>query len=162
MCKAIELASSGARLNLCGSFENSNLEAAVLRMPGWHRVSAYGHVTRQGVRDILSRSIAGLVTLHPTINYLDALPVKMFEYMGAGIPVIASDFPLWRTIVADSNCGLLVNPLNPQEIADAIDFLITHPQEARKMGSNGRRAVLERYNWTFESKKLLAFYKNLS
>jgi glycosyltransferase involved in cell wall biosynthesis len=162
ICKAIELASSGARLNLCGSFESSNLEAAVLRMPGWGRVSAYGHVSRQGVRDILSRSIAGLVTLHPTINYLDALPVKLFEYMGAGIPVIASDFPLWRSIVADSNCGLLVNPLNPQEIADAIDFLITHPQEAMQMGSNGRRAVLECYNWTFESKKLLAFYENLS
>jgi glycosyltransferase involved in cell wall biosynthesis len=161
ICKAIELSSSGARLNLCGSFESSNLEAAVLRMPGWRRVSAYGHVSRQGVRDILSRSIAGLVTLHPTINYLDALPVKLFEYMGAGIPVIASDFPLWRSIVADSNCGLLVNPLNPQEIADAIDFLITHPQEAMQMGSNGRRAVLECYNWTFESKKLLAFYENL-
>jgi glycosyltransferase involved in cell wall biosynthesis len=105
--------------------------------------------------------VAGLVTLHPVINYLDALPVKMFEYMAAGIPVIASDFPLWREIVLGNQCGLCVDPMDPTAIAKAIDFLVIHPAEARQMGENGRRAVLERYNWSVEQAKLLTYYKNL-
>jgi glycosyltransferase involved in cell wall biosynthesis len=82
----------------------------------------------------------------------------MFEYMAAGIPVIASDFPLWRHIVEEADCGLLVDPLDPVAIAAAIDRLVSDPQLARRMGENGRRAVLERYNWGVEEQKLFAFY----
>jgi len=85
----------------------------------------------------------------------------MFEYMSAGIPVIASDFDLWRNIVTDSECGLCVNPLDCQAIAAAIDHLITYPEEARRMGENGRQAVLSRYNWAREEIKLIAFYERL-
>jgi glycosyltransferase involved in cell wall biosynthesis len=120
-----------------------------------------GVLDRRGVAEVLGRSVAGLVTLHPLVNYLDALPIKMFEYMSAGIPVIASDFVLWREIVQDGGCGLCVDPLKPNEIANAIDYLVTHPDEARRLGQNGRRAVVERYNWTVEEGKLLAFYGRL-
>lgn len=161
VCQAMGLVASGARLNLCGGFESPALEQTVRVTPGWQRVHACGFVSREGVRDVLSRSVAGLVTLHPTINYLDALPVKMFEYMCAGIPVIASDFPLWRDIIAGNDCGLLVDPMDPKAIADAIDYLVTHPQEAQRMGANGRRAVGERYNWAVEERKLLVFYERV-
>jgi glycosyltransferase involved in cell wall biosynthesis len=161
VCQAMGLVASGARLNLCGGFESPALEQTVRVMPGWQRVHARGFVGREGVRDVLSSSVAGLVTLHPTINYLDALPVKMFEYMCAGIPVIASDFPLWREIIAGNDCGLLVDPMNPKAIAEAIDYLVTHPQEAQRMGANGRRAVDERYNWAVEEQKLLVFYERV-
>ena len=68
-----------------------------------------------------------MVILHPVINYLDALPVKMFEYMASSIPVVASDFPLWREIVENNECGLCVDPLNPKAIGEAIQYLIDHP-----------------------------------
>ena len=109
----------------------------------------------------MSRSVAGLVTLHPVINYLDALPIKMFEYMAAGIPVIASDFPLWREIVVGNQCGLCVDPMDPAAIARAIDHLAQHPDEACQMGENGRRAVLEKFNWAVEEKKLIQLYEDL-
>jgi glycosyltransferase involved in cell wall biosynthesis len=51
--------------------------------------------------------------------------------------------------------------MDPAAIAKAIDYLVEHPAEARQMGENGRRAVLERYNWTVEESKLLAFYKQI-
>jgi glycosyltransferase involved in cell wall biosynthesis len=149
------------QLNLCGCFSEPELENACKKLPGWQKINALGFLDRRGICDVLERSIAGLVTLHPTINYLDSLPVKMFEYMAAGIPVIASDFPLWREIIAGSDCGLLVDPLNPQAIADAIDYLALNPKEAERLGKNGRKAVLEKYNWSNEEKKLLTFYESI-
>lgn len=152
---------SSVRLNLCGRFSEPVVELACKAMPGWQAVNERGFVDRAGVREVLGRSVAGLVTLHQTINYLDALPVKMFEYMSAGIPVIASDFPLWREIVLGNQCGLCVDPMDPAAIAIAIDYLVRHPQEAKQMGENGRRAVLERYNWSIEGAKLINFYQNI-
>ena len=119
-------------------------------------------MSRGGVKELLNSARAGLVLLHPRINYVDALPIKLFEYMAVGIPVIASDFPLWRTIVDGANCGILVDPMKPEQIAKAIDWLLDNPREARKMGERGRRAVLERYNWSLEEKKLIELYDKLN
>jgi len=159
--QAMGLVQSAARLQVAGKFSEHDLQQRVQAQPGWQRVDALGFVDRSGVRDVLARSMAGLVTLHPVINYIDALPVKMFEYMSAGIPVIASDFPLWREIIAGNDCGLLVDPLNPAQIAEAIDYLVTHAEDAERLGLNGRKAVLERYNWPNEEKKLFGFYQRI-
>lgn len=147
-----------ARLNLVGSFSEGALEAEVKALPGWQRVNACGFLDRGGVRDILARSIAGIVTFHPLPNHFDAHPTKMFEYMSSGIPVIASDFPLWRDIIEGNRCGICVDPLDPKAIAAAIDHLVAHPDTARSMGENGRKAVLEKYNWDVQARKLTEFY----
>lgn len=152
----------GARLNLVGSFIEPEVESQLRVSPEWSRVQAWGQQDRTGVRQVLARSNVGLVTLHPTVNYVDALPIKMFEYMAAGIPVIASDFPLWRGIMESAECGVCVDPLDPRAIARAIDDLLADPDRAMKMGENGRRAVLERFNWGIEEQKLLNFYQALS
>ncbi len=104
----------------------------------------------------------GFVCIQPLPRYIVSLPVKMFEYMINSLPIIASDFPLWERIVEGDNCGICVDPLNPKEIAKAIEYLIEHPDKARQMGENGRKAVLEKYNWNNESKKLIKIYKNLA
>ncbi len=160
--QAMGKVTSGVRLNLAGQFDERDLEVAIKADAGWGKVNELGFLGRQQVRDVLGRSMAGLVTLHPVANLIDALPIKMFEYMSASIPVIASNFPLWREIVGDNQCGLLVDPLDPGAIARAIDYLVTHPDEARRMGENGRKAVIERYNWPVQEKKLLAFYERLA
>lgn len=160
--QAMEQVQSGARLQLGGTFSEADVQASAHALPGWPQVDALGWLNREGVRNVLQGSVAGLVTLHPVINYIDALPVKMFEYMAAGIPVIASNFPLWREIIEGNTCGLCVDPLDPAAIAKAIDYLVTHPKEAEQMGRNGQRAVQEKYNWCIEEKKLLSLYENLS
>lgn len=161
MVRAMDLCRSAAVLSLVGGFSESATEAEVKSYPGWQRVKHHGVVGREGVRSSLSTSVAGLVTLHPTLNYLESLPIKMFEYMAAGIPVIASNFPLWRSIVEGNQCGLCIDPLDASDIARAIDWLIDNPDEASRMGRNGRRAVLESFNWAREQEKLSTFYQRL-
>lgn len=103
----------------------------------------------------------GIVAYLPYANNISCLPNKLFEYMLAGIPVVASNFPLYKEIVEGNTCGITIDPTNVQEIAKAIEYLIKHPEKARKMGENGRKAVLEKYNWENEAKKLLKVYENL-
>jgi glycosyltransferase involved in cell wall biosynthesis len=159
---ACTLLASPLRLNLAGQFEDAALEQEVRGLRGWERVNFLGQLDREGVAETMRRSIAGLVTLHRQPNYLDALPVKMFEYMAAGIPVIASDIALWRKIIEGHGCGLCVDPMDPAAIAHAIDFLLSHPAQAQQMGIQGRRAIDEYYNWNRESEKLLALYAKLT
>ena len=82
--------------------------------------------------------------------------------MAAGLPVIASNYRLWKEIIVDNNCGICVDPLNIQAIADAINYIRSHPIEAQQMGDNGRNAVLNKYNWTNEEKKLFQVYKDIT
>jgi glycosyltransferase involved in cell wall biosynthesis len=151
----------GVRLLLAGSFEDAALEAELRRERGWLQVDYLGQIGRDAVREVLARASAGLVTLWPMPSYLDSLPIKMFEYMSAQLPVVASDFPLWRGIVEDSRCGVCVDPVNPQAIADAVRGLLDKPERIAAMGQAGRAAVLSRYNWPQAEEQLLALYREL-
>jgi glycosyltransferase involved in cell wall biosynthesis len=161
---ALPLLSNRPKLYLAGPWDqddNGQLQTTLSQRQGWPQVENLGQLNRSDVAKTLARSKIGLVTLFPTPNYVDALPVKLFEYMAAGIPVIASDFPLWRQIVEEAQCGLLVDPQDATAIAHAINHLLTHDDEARQMGLNGQQAVLNRYHWDFEAQKLLALYRQL-
>ncbi|MDR2015024.1 MAG: glycosyltransferase [Azoarcus sp.] len=160
--RAMEGVRSGVRLELAGAFSDPMLSAEVRQYEGWRQVDEFGFVDRAGVRAILGRSFAGLVTFLSAPNHVDAQPNKMFEYMSAGVPVIASHFPLWREIVEGNACGVCVDPSQPHEIAAAIDFFAENPDQVEVMGANGRRAVLDRYNWAMEEAKLLNLYESLS
>lgn len=150
---------SGVTLILCGRFQEREFERAMRALPGWTQVDYRGQVGREGVREALAESVAGIVTLLPTPAYVDALPVKMFEYMSSELPVIASDFPLWRQIIDDAGAGLCVDPESPEAIAAAIRRLMNDQVLVERMGKAGRAAVLGQYNWPTEAAKLVAFYK---
>ena len=120
-----------------------------------------GYADQGQVARIVKESVAGLVLYHPVPNHINAQPNKLFEYMAAGIPVIASDFPLWRALLREASCGLLVDPLDPKAIARAIEWILANPAEAEAMGNNGRKAVELKYNWLSEERKLLGLYRRL-
>ena len=97
----------------------------------------------------------------PGFPYQQGINTKTLEYMACGKPVVASDFPLTADIIRETKCGILVDPYDAKAHASAILYLLDHPEEAQEMGRNGQRAVLEKYNWEKESKKLLALYSKL-
>lgn len=106
----------------------------------------------------LEKCDIGLAVLHPDANYLESLPTKMFDYMSLRLPVVVSNFPLWKSIVEKARCGMAVDPLRPGEIAEAIGAINISDEKLRALGENGRRAVLERYTWRVEESKLLRIY----
>lgn len=147
---------------LAGSFDEDALEREIRTTPAWHYLRYLGQLSQPQVIAAISSAQCGIVVDRPISNYLESYSTKMFEYMACGIPVICSDFPLWVRLISDAECGITVDPMNPTAIADAIKKMWTDPKEARRLGANGRRAVMERYNWDNEFIKLDALYRRFS
>jgi glycosyltransferase involved in cell wall biosynthesis len=130
-------------------------------MKAWgNSVLFEGWASREKVDEILSEVCAGMVVLLPLAHVKLALPIKLFEYMAAELPVISSDFPLWRAIIEGAGCGVLVDPLDATSIAAGMVWILDHPKEAAEMGRRGRAAVEREYNWDPEASRLTDFYRN--
>lgn len=149
------------RFVLAGRFESSALEEQVKLFPGWNKTKYLNWLSRAELANELKYARVGLVLFHPEPNHINAQPNKIFEYMSVGLPLIMSDFPLWRQLVIDCNCGLLVNPLDSAAIAEAISWILEHPVEAREMGECGREALVNNYNWDEEKQTLFQVYAEL-
>jgi len=154
--------STGIMLDLAGPPDQVDVGKVIQSCEAVDFTRYHGCLDRTGVAQLLSKAQAGLVVLQPMQSFRDSLPVKMFEYMAVGIPVIASDFPLWREIVEEARCGLLVNPLDSNDIARAMRWIVDNPAQARAMGERGRAAVQQRFNWEREAPSLLGMYKRIT
>ncbi len=151
---------NNVRLKLAGVFSGDvNLEL-IRSYDDKGLVDYLGVLDRTEIKLLLGMVKIGIVTLLPTPSYVESLPIKLFEYMLAGIPVIASNFPLWQDIINNAQCGICVDPLDPLAIAKAIDELLTNQSLALQMGNNGKREVMDKYNWEHEVNKLIDFYSN--
>lgn len=160
LIKAIEsVKDSSIKLLIGGAFGDPELERYLKSQHGWGKVEYLGWVEQDSLINVLSNAKAGMVVLRDIPSHRESFPVKMFEYMHSGIPIIASNFPLWEEVVQDS--GILVNPFEPLEIAKAIDWIVENPKQAKEMGERGRKLVNEKYNWGKEKRTLLELYSNL-
>lgn len=153
------------RYILAGVADSDYMEK-LKKKPAWRKVEYLGYVDRKQVYDIYNRSIAGVAILDfiPSIGGKKGEIgfIKNFEFMMAGLPIICTDFEVWREIIKKYNCGICVTPTNKNEISGAISFLLKNPDIAKLMGQNGRRAVEETYNWSTQEKVLLKVYNNLA
>jgi glycosyltransferase involved in cell wall biosynthesis len=148
-------------LHLAGEFETNDYREKIQSHKFWHKVKYYGSVDLQRAMEIIQSSVAGLVTYLPFPNHIEAQPNKMFEYMACGTPVIASDFPLWKSIIETNHCGICVNPTDPRKIAEGVNSILKNPVMSGEMGNNGQRIVKSNYNWKTESNKLKELYSVL-
>lgn len=113
------------------------------------------------VPEYLYNSRIGIITIPPYEKYLKNIPLKMFEYMGCGLPVIASDLPPSRQFVEGKNCAILVRH-EGVAYAEAIISLLQNYEAAEEMGVRGKKLVFKEYNWNLEEKKLLTIYNKLT
>ena len=132
-------------------------EKDLLRKGG---IELVGEVPYEKVPKSLSKAAIAWLPWLATPNNLKGTPIKLFEYMAARLPVVASDMGFVKETIRENDCGLLAKPGNPAH-AEAILYLFTHPGEAHQMGENGRRAVEEKYNWETEGQQLLDLYEVL-
>lgn len=152
-----------AHLVLLGSGEHWPLVARRASARGVvDRVHLLGPVpSAEVIAYAASADIGVQATVPIGLNNRYSLPNKLFQYMAAGLPVVASDFPQIREIVAGARCGLTVDTTRPAAIAAALRQLLEDPDEARAMGERGRAAVRERYNWSVAEAALLEVYRTL-
>ena len=121
-----------------------------------------GRLDRNGVNQLYGSAIVGLCILKPIENYYYSQPIKMYEYMAAGIPFICSDFPGWRQLVNDSRAGICVDPADNEQIAEAIQKLLDDRDLAQDMGRRGYEYVLNKCTWSREAEKLKDLYSELT
>tara|TARA_B100001939_G_scaffold16845_2_gene14086 strand:+ start:2586 stop:3677 length:1092 start_codon:yes stop_codon:yes gene_type:complete len=151
----------GVDLNLAGKFLDPSLKNKLESHKSWGKVNYKGFLGRKEITELYNNSLLGMVTLYPTKNYQTSLPVKMFEYMAAGLPVIASNFPYWESIIEKYECGICVDPTSVSDITKAIKTLVENPNIAKTMGENGLNAIKTHFNWGKEGQKLTSFYHQL-
>lgn len=132
--------------------EDKNLDANILFT---------GNIPHVEVEDYIRKSRIGVVTLLPLPKYFKNIPIKQFEYMSCGIPVVGSDLPPIKRFLTSYNSGIIVDPTKPEEIAKAINILLSDPRLCKEMGDNGIRAVREEYNWGKMEERLLKIYARL-
>lgn len=161
LVKALELLSGQVQLVIAGQFNDKKLFERTKLLPGWKYVNHLGWVSREKLPKVMAGSIGGIVTFLPVPNHIDSQPNKMFEYMSAGLPIVASHFDLWKSIVDNNKCGVCVDPESPQSIAEGLLYLKSNKHQAIEMGRNGRLSVTQRYNWDVEKVKLFEVYKKI-
>jgi glycosyltransferase involved in cell wall biosynthesis len=164
IARALELlpADLDCRFRMIGGFRPPELADTARTLDAWKRMELVPWVPYpQMVSDLFAARI-GIALLHRLPNHNDPIRSnKAFEFMAAGIPLIASDLPNWRELVCGLGCGVVVDPRDPEAIAGAIEELLTDPERAEEMGKRGQAAVKARFNWDLETPTLLSLYHAL-
>ena len=161
------LKASGVEVEILCS---DRFSSKVLRAEFLRRVQALGierHITlvpnvpAPEIMDILNQARIGLLVNLRVPKQEKALPTRLFEYMAAGLPVVASDLPLIVHYVSDANCGLLAKPEDPQSFSSAIARLLDDEKMAMNMGRSGQHAFIDRFSWESQIPGLLSFYDKI-
>ena len=87
--------------------------------------------------------------------------VKLWEYLSVGLPILVSNFPKLEKLCNQFEFGLAVDPTDPRKIAEAIDYMIDHPEERRRFGENGKQKVRSEFNAENKMKDLIQIYDHL-
>lgn len=151
-----------SRLVLGGEFLNERDRDDMLSRPGADRVDFLGWLDRPALAREMGQSRVGIALYRRTANVLRADPIKLYEMMGAGLPVVVSDVPRWRDLVLQNDCGIMVDPEDAQACAAALSRILNNPEEAEAMGRRARATILAGYEWSVDEARLLDLYEDLS
>lgn len=155
------MAHAGAELQLAGAISPPDLRDELERSAGWPRVRYLGRVAHDRVPALLASVKVGVIPLRPIPAYAGAFPVKLFEYMAAGLPVVAIDVPRWRGLLDAHDCGVSVPYGSPRRLGEAIARLLDDDARASAMGERARSAAERHYSWETQAAVLIDLYREL-
>lgn len=150
-------------LYLAGKFSSLSFKKEIMNGQESNFVYYKGILGRKEIYQLYNSCCIGMCTLLDKGQYSqsDNLPTKVYEYMAMGMPVILSDFLYNRQVIEKYKFGMLVDPEDPDDIAEKINYLMSHKEKAVQMGQNGKKLIYEKWNWKNEDKKLLGLYKSI-
>ena len=143
------------------NFEMAELEKIESYAEVRQNLIFYGYTDLRLAYQKAQNAVAGVAMLKAVGDYPESYTTKMFDYMALGLPVLTSDFELYKDVIETANCGFCLPPTDSELLAKSMIWLTENPQMAKQMGERGRTAAEKKYNWAFEEAKLLAFYQKL-
>lgn len=150
----------GVRLKLLGPWSDDAYRAECTALPAWAQVQDLGQVRMDAVYDHIRAADAGLCLLYPVHNYMISLPIKTFEYMACGLPMLLSDFPFWQETFGPY--AWFTDARDPGAIASAIRAAQADAEGRVRKGREGRATVLAQYSWESESRILVDLYRSIA
>ncbi len=159
MLEAVQRSPRTAELVMAGPTTAGMGEAIAADVSG--RVHYEGLLPAERVPELISSCQLGLVLFHPLPNHLECQPTKLFEYMAAGRPFVASNFTAWVNLLAAFDCCYFIDPLDVTALTSAIEHVDTSPSEAEAMGLRGRVALVEHFTFEKESRRLVYMTESL-
>jgi len=155
---------SDCRLLLIGLNDadlRSEAETLADRLGVRHALDVVAWVPHPELHGYLERSKIGLIPWLPVDKHKRNIPIKLFEYMACGLPVLAADLPSIRPYIEESGAGLLYDSTSPEALAEGVIKMLSDNETLRQMGENGRRAVREKWNWDKMEARLFEAYDEL-
>ncbi len=151
--------------NLAGTFFD-NYKEKLSKYPSWNKVDYLGYLNKEELEIAFHKSTIAITLLHYHANVGHTQGTlgntKFFEYMKYGLPIICTDFKIWKEMIIDKyNCGICVNPNSIEEVQRAIQYLMDNKEIAYQMGQNAQRAVKEEFNWNSQEPILINIYRSI-
>lgn len=151
------------RYCIAGNIDDKYKET-LTKIPGYNKVEFLGRLSYDKVLDLYSRSTLGIVTY----SYCESLGgklgtlgvLKLFEYIQCNVPMIATDFELWKPIVEGNGVGICVDPNNVLEIRQAI-YKLLNDKNFREECIENCNKIKNAYSWASQEPILLEFYNRL-
>lgn len=149
-----------ARLLLIGYFDSTQAERdfrdRVRSLGLGSLIDIRGHIEHESMAEALGQARIGVCSLLAVPKFQKNIPVKIFEYWACGLPVVATDLAPMRPFFCEGEAGLLVRPGSAAQLAEAVAWLLEHPESAKRMGKRGRELIVQRFNNDAEVPKLQA------
>ncbi len=151
---------SDVSIMLAGSFEDENLKMRCQIHKGFKNVEYMGVLNREEIFSLLGECRGGLLLLEATQNYLESMPIKMFEYLATGVPVICSDFPLWRQLLGET--AVFVDQNNPTEVLNAMQSLLNDELKGEELSKKGMALAESCFVFENEQHRMIDVYAELN
>lgn len=126
------------------------------------RVQFWGHKPFHEMFELLAESDVAIIPHIRTDNNDASSPNKLYQYMYLNKPIISSDCTSLKRIINETNTGFIYKNDSPEELFLLLQKLTTDKKILEEINGNGRKAVLEKYNWNIDKSRLIEAYRELS